>query len=362
MAVFITTILLSLIIPVFPRKRIAWFFVFASLVLAFVGGLVQVKEGADISWHAEVFDLLKANGFRYAMEFERLNNNLGYTIFAFLSSLVFPNYHYMIGLVCFIGYGLLFLLLYLLIKDYNLKTSSYSVIFIWICCMMPFFDFAGGVRGALAFSICSLVLYCDFNKKMNKLVCVLLYIVAFSFHQAAIVAIILRILLISKSRKFHVFLCVLVFLFGVFGIQIANLLNNLASNSGVGIISSLTQSFYIYMNRSFYEYGPALVKITASAMVLAFLFIIRPDKKTPSKLIDYYLVLCSFVFGFIYQFDFVNRYAVLALMVSPCVLSTCLSPQFSKKFALLKPLMISASLFVLTYYTLVSYSKFSFGW
>lgn len=375
MKIVLVYVLCILMVAAIPKRRVYYVFLLNSILIAYLAYKVSVENQYDLIFHLDLYGNLMGRSIGYVVSHYYFAQSPLYVLYVYFLS-IFKDAHLLPAVSTFIGYFSFSNILYHFIKNEAITKEKYVVIYMLVLFVLPWQDFAAGIRGALGFTVCSWAVYTDFIKSKKKLA-LLFYVSAIFIHQSAIIALLIRVIWHITNRmnsnQFG-FVCILALLFGAFSEAIGEVATLVANMTGLRILSVVARSFSSHTDggNALYELGPVIVRVAVMLMVL---YIIKRCGAELSRrdliarnigLLRYYTLFVCITLGYIWQYDIICRYSVASVLLLPMVLSC--SGEAPIKYQAgrlvdrsLAVLIIPVAVFILTYHYVIYYSKWSFG-
>lgn len=339
---FLLSIAVFCIVP--KSKRVVAVFL-SSYIIAVLAYHLTENNQYDLIYHRQFYDTIMDGGFSTAVDYSLVDKSPLYVWIIYLLS-YFKDNRLISAVPTFCGY---FTLGFMLIKSYWKEKLSLVIAFTFLIFVLPWQDYAAGVRGALAYSICIWAIFLDLRKG-RKLLSVPLYIASIYIHQASIIFIFLRLLLFAVRHCFFKDKIVYIFCLtlGSLTEMLGSMLDSLGKSTGLKILSSVSRSFDSYTGEGskLYELGIVIVRLAAILLVY-YIYTMSNSKAAREK--DYvyklYTMLMLVTIGYSWQYDIVCRYSFACILLSSLMLGYC-----KKKY--MSILLIFAILNLLYYYSI----------
>lgn len=267
-----------------PRFPLLIFFIIFIIMLS----LRSVKCGADILNYKNQFDLVQSTSFGSLFDFSLREQ--GYNIFISISKLFTDNFQFFL-ILCAIVSVVPIMILYINESTHNVLTIA---LFIGIA---PFSMFFSGLRQSIAIGLGAI---CYYFCKKNKIVPFLLFVVlAFLFHQSAVMLLLLYPLTHFRITQKWIFpLTILFVVFMIYNKQIFGILLGLNSKYESNYIISDTGSYtflVLLILLTIYafvipEESPDLVGLRNILVISAFIQCFAPINTVAMRLNYYFLI------------------------------------------------------------------------
>lgn len=357
-------------VAVVPKRKVKYAFLINSLVLAWVAYNLSTQNQVDLVFHLGLYEELSKQSIGRVISHFYFKTSPLYVLYVYALR-IFDNSHMLPAVNTFLGYISFSGILYSYIKKYNLDKSKYVPVYTFLVCTLPWNDFAAGMRGALAFTVCMFAIFMAYEKE-KQVFGTILCILAIFIHQSAIIFLILKIIVDTTKKmtyKGFVIVCGIILIVGIFRNQLFNVASLLANVTGLQILNTVAHSFesYVLKGNDLYEYGVVLVRGTCMLIVTyiaSHSYTIDNNKTSvfDSKIKKLFVLLVCTAFGFVWQYDVFCRYAMASTLLIPMVI--CNSGEAELKFTAgnyvdkyYGTVLIGAALFVLIYYYQSFYSK-----
>lgn len=317
----------------------------SSFIIAMIAYHLTDKNQYDLVYHRQLYDTIIDGGFSSAVVYSQIDRSPLYIWFVYLLSF-FKNNKLISAVPTFCGY---FTLGFMLIKSYWKEKLSLIIAFAFLIFVLPWQDYAAGVRGALAYSVCIWAIFLDLRKG-KKLKSVPFYLTSIFIHQASIIFIFIRLLLLAirhriiKERIVYI-LCLAL---GSLTKMVSSILDSIAQSTGLRILSTVSHSFdsYVVKGTKLYEFGIVFVRLAA---ILLFYYVYTMSNSKVARNKDYvyklYTMLMLVTIGFSWQYDIVCRYSFACILLSSMMLGYC-------KKQYMSILLIFATINLLFYYSI----------
>lgn len=284
------------------------------------------KNQYDLVYHRGLYDTLQEGGLEAAIQYSLIDKSPLYIGLEYILSF-FRDNRLASAVPTFLGY---FILVYLLGKTsqkYKVSKRTNTIFLIFLLFILPWHDYSAGIRGALAYSLGCLGLYVDVKSK-NTVSGVLLYISALFIHQAAIIIIALRLmlLLIEKFPFMKNFCFILCLSLGSITEILSPILTSLSQMTGLSILGEVSHSFenYVVKGKELYEYSIVFLRIIA---ILVIYFVTKSSsqykERDEQSIYTIYTMLMLVTIGYIWQYDIVCRYSFACMVISTLILYRC---------------------------------------
>ena len=266
-----------------------------SLIIAIFIGIVAFNYNPHMDYDLyRHHQIVKKMENQDVIEYKKYNNIeiMPYLISKFVAKT--GNEDLLQFIVLTLGYFLLFYI----INDYSTekKISKFELLIIVLFTFFGFnvLNFLSGLWNYVAILIFSFSFYMDYYKKKNKIICNILYMVSFLFHNAMIFPIAFLIIFKISKNKFNIKTVVtsLIFLSMPlaiidFGSQYLNL----------PILQDLRRMYIAYVSKNLYMhrfYGKIVVFIEISKLVIVILAILDDWRKNKAiSSVNGYILLLS---------------------------------------------------------------------
>lgn len=365
MFVTVGIILSCIVVWAFPERHLKLALFISAVIFGIIGFSMQTQNHYDLVFHYNLYESLYGVSFFDLSQNYYYNEFPGYVIYLYLLSFL-KDPHWLSAISAFIGYGLCFASLYKITKYYSLEKKDYLLSFFYICAMLPFLDFAAGIRGAISYSLC---IFCFVTESMNekkRIFCWAGYLYAISVHNSAVILLAIRILMLIKNNFWRVSISILLVASGLFSETISSILGFLYARTGLRLFQNLSDSFFSYVvseSHDLYEYGVILVRLAGLILVLVMNFasrkVVKEENRKFFDRIGYFNVLCSFfTLGFIFQYDIFCRISLISTMTMPAFIPVI---KDEKEISVLRAGIFLLAIFVLFYYTKIYYGKFEYS-
>lgn len=374
MKIVLVFLICALLVMVFPKKYVMVAFFLNSIAIAWLAYTLSTVNQYDLVYHLDLYDNMSGKGLEYVFSHFYFKQSPLYVLYVYCLGFL-KNKHLLPAVSTFIGYFSFASILNYFIKKEDFSKIKYVAIYFFILCTLPWHDFSAGIRGALAFTLCSLAVFFDLVKGKSKLG-LIIYVLAIFVHQSAIIALFTRLVLfftkkLNKKGSFGL-VCVCMLLFSVLSGAVSQVLILLANGTGLSIINVIAHSFeaYIIGGTDLYEYSVVIIRAMTIVVVLFIIYMcgIRMGNEYDRKcsIIRYYLLFICLTFSYIGQYDIFCRYSVASILLSSMVLSCCgdapitfkLGNIFDRSYGFV---LVSFSTLVLICYYVIYYSKWVFG-
>lgn len=305
-----------------------------GLLMSVIAFYLTEKNQYDLIKYREVYDTLQDGDIFRAITYSAVDRSPLFIWIVYGLS-YFEDNRFVSAIPTFIGY---FILVYLLIqtsKDFQVKKYNQLTFLLFLLFIIPWHDYSAGIRGALAYSLCSLGVFWEFRKK-EKLLGYVFYIFPIFIHQASIIFLILRLFVylikvFPSSKKIIYLLC---FFSGSMTEIMGPVIESLANFTGLSILLIVSNSFnsYAVEGKDVYEISIVILRILA---VLLIYFATRKYSKrnvetsSESSIFSIYIMLMLIAIGFVWQYDIVCRYTVACMILSPLILYRCNKKYFT---------------------------------
>lgn len=322
-------IIICIIIYILTPKQNQLLSVFMIAFLMSVSAFYMTGENQhDINVYRELYDTLLDGGISAALLYGAVDRSPLFIWLVYVMTFLEDN-RYTSAIPTFIGYFILLYVAYKTFKKYNIRKQKQVLCILFLLFIIPWQDYTGGVRGALAYSLCSLSIYFDFRKQKKKLA-LMFYIISIFIHQASVIFLVLRlfVLLIGYYpflKKTIYLLCLLV---GCMTEFMGPVIEFFAKITGLGILSIISNSFnsYAVEGKELYEVSVVILRVTAILIIfLSTRNYIKDHNETSaeSSIFSIYTMLLLLAIGFIWQYDIICRYSVACMILSPLILYRC---------------------------------------
>lgn len=322
MTIILFFIISIVIYSVLPKSKQLLAGLIASVLMGVLAFYVSERNQWDLIIHRQMYNELMGGGWASAMSKAETFRSPLFVLMEYMLTFL-GDERFTSATPTFIGYFILAFLLYNTSKVYHIEKKYYVCAMAFLLLVLPWHDFAAGIRGALAFSICCFALYLDFRKN-NTLLGIALIISSVFIHQSAIIFLLLRLFafVIEMTPIAQKPIFIICLLLGSLTEFIGPLISELASSVGLGILTTINDSFdsYAVQGKKLYEYRIVLVRIVALLLILYFTYKGKKDNvknKQELSLYNIYIMLMLVSVGFIWQYDIVCRYSVASIMLLP---------------------------------------------
>lgn len=200
------------IVPEGNRKH---FYVCYAIVLALIGFSFQPHLGDDLIREYENladirrlgWDYFSTETIKYADVSNKFEGLYSAQLYYFLFSKL-PVFNFLPAITLFIEYIMQFSIVEKCIKRADLDRFEAWVLFTFVLCTRETYMMMSGIRNQLAFTIFCYFLYRELVEEKSSLVSWVMYFVACFMHQATIVLLACRLILIVKNRKLRTIITV----------------------------------------------------------------------------------------------------------------------------------------------------------
>ena len=173
MPVFYTILICIFLFYHFRRRRFLSVII-SALLLGFIAFFITDEGQVDYIIHKSVFDHIKDGGFSSISEHYYFLTSPLYLYYVYLVTF-FEDNRMLSVINTFLCYLIIFYTMYLTYKR-EAVAKTYTSCFIYLICLLPWVDFALGIRGGFAFSLCSLALLYDSSENKKYVVSLFFFI------------------------------------------------------------------------------------------------------------------------------------------------------------------------------------------
>lgn len=317
----------------------------SSFIIAMIAYHLTDNNQYDLVYHRQLYDTIMDGGFYSAVVYSQTDKSPLYIWLVYLLSF-FKDNKLISAVPTFFGY---FTLGFMLIKSYWKDKLSLVIAFAFFIFVLPWQDYASGIRGALAYSICIWAIFLDLRKD-RKLLSIPFYIASIYIHQASIIFIFIRLLMLAVKHRIIKEKIVYIFCLALGSLTelLGPMLDSIGKSTGLKILSTVSNSFdsYVVEGTKLYELGIVLVRL-AAILLLYFVYTNSISKayKGQDYIYKMYTMLMLVTIGYTWQYDIVCRYSFACILLSSLMLGYC-----KKQYMSL--LLIFAILNLLYYYSI----------
>lgn len=328
MTIIYSFILCIITYKLIPKKNQVLAALGIGFLMSVIAFFLTEKNQHDLIYYREAYDTLQDEGYLGAIAYSAVDRSPLFIWIVYGLSYLEDN-RFTSAIPTFIGY---FILVYLLGQTsivYEIKKRRQLIFLIFLLFILPWQDYSAGIRGALAYSLCTLGIYFEFRKQMRFLGFIF-YIFPIFIHQASIIFLFLRLFLylieiIPSIKKYIYLLC---FLIGFITEFMGPAIESLARITGLRILSIVSNSFNSYAIEEKDLYEPRVVILRISAILLIYIItrkyiISKQETNSESNIFSIYTMLMLLSIGFIWQYDIVCRYTVACMILSSLILYRC---------------------------------------
>ncbi len=355
-----------LVIIMCPRKYVLSAFIFNSFLLAMLAFNISEQNQHDLIFHWDLYDYYTGKPFSNVMLHYYFKQSPLYCTYVYLLTFL-GSHRYLSAISTFLGYFSISKILHYFIAQKGLNKYEYVTIYMVMICTLPWQDYSAGIRGALAFTVCVVGAFEDFEKE-RPILSIICYGAALFIHQSIALFIGVRLLaLITRNTNQITKLITIVFtlMVSIFANGFYNIVSLLANASGISVLHYVAHSInsYLIHGKEFYEYGVVIVRVSAIVLLLwiayncSCYYINIDEYEQNSRLIWFFSLLVCTTIGFIGQYDTVCRYSVVCIMMAPLILNLCHNTEAKIVLGDRDDYAYTSLLSVLSIFTLVYYHK-----